>query len=99
MSYQIKVGIEEYTEKNKDDVIAMLIAIITNSNEVNAKVTFPDGSSLVDEAWGEEGWEAWRMIEFDAYSTHQLRTIRIIIERILEQREEEEQWSIIMKVK
>lgn len=58
MSYQIKVGCQEYQEKNKDDVIAMLLAIITESNEINAKVTFPDGSSLVDESWGEDGWEA-----------------------------------------
>ena len=30
------------------------------------------------------------MIEIDAYSTHQLRTLKFLIEAIIEQREEEE---------
>ena len=57
MSYIIQVGSQIYKEKSKDDVIAMLIAIMTESNEVNAKVIYPDKSVIIDESWGEEGWE------------------------------------------
>lgn len=57
MTYKLKIGCSEFEEKNKDEVISRLISILTLSNEINVKVTFPDGSYILDESCGEDGWE------------------------------------------
>lgn len=52
MSYKIETQHQTYTEKSKDDVIAMLLALYSEATMYPIKVTWPDGGSISYE--GEE---------------------------------------------
>ena len=52
MSYKIDLGYGQYTEKTKDDLIAFLVGLYSESSMQYIKVTWPDGGVIEYE--GEE---------------------------------------------